>query len=238
MEIQMSEEVSRTLITPTFRMSFPNLIQPKQFQGKGDYFYNMEMIYNSGDMTKFKMPNDETGEFVDVDIKQVCAEVAREKWGLDVSASVKDGTLGWPIKDGSKLAIEREEAGKKSVDHYVEMKVINCKAYPDYPPKLFYQDEKTNKRKMVVRGLESDEAFAANLFYGGAYAFGELTVRSAVSGGKKYVTCYINSVRFMSHGDRLGGGSLIDRFEGIHGGSGDYDPTKNMSSGVNDDLDF
>jgi hypothetical protein len=40
----------------------------------------------------------------------------------------------------------------------------------------------------------------------------------------KYVTCYINSVRFHKDGARLGGTSIMDRFEGVAGGAADHNP--------------
>lgn len=230
---------SRILITPTFRMSFPALVKPRAFSGdgrqkdSGEKSYSVEMILAPEDLGKFKMVDDQSGEFTDVDLKQVLAAVAKEEWpDVSVKESVEKGNLHWPIRDGDAYADDREGRGKKGNDHYRGHKVVRLKASEEYPPRLYYTENK--ERKQVVRGSDSSEQRANQMFYGGAYAFAEITVRAIEVSGKKYLTCYVNSVKFVKGGERLGGKSLMERFDGVEGGESDYDPTE----GLDDDIPF
>lgn len=223
---------SRVLITPTFRMSFPNLARPKAYQNKGEPVYSLEMLFDPGDLEKFKMWDDGAGKFVDVDVKRLAAQLAKEYWpDMNVKDAVAHGGLAWPFKSGDKRIADRQAAGKKAGDHYAAKVIINAKSSQDYPPSLYYVEGK--ERKQIARGTDAGDKRAAQLFYGGAYAFAELTLKpTAVQG--KFLTFYVQSVRFVKDGERFGGQSMMDRFEGVHGGTADHDPT----AGMDDDIPF
>lgn len=224
---------SRTVLSSTFRMSFPNLLEPKQYQGKGDHFFSMEMIFEPEALEKFKLWDDDSGTFTEVDIKRVLVELAKEKWpDLNVKEAVASGGLHWPIKNGDKHADKREANGKKGNDHYRGMSIINCKSSADYPPNLYYMDGKT--RKQVDRVTSGGKQVATQKFYGGAYCFAELNVVAQETPQGKYLSFYVNAVRFVKDGERLGGTSMMDRFDGIQGGAADYDPT----DGLDDEIPF
>lgn len=227
---------SRILITPECRMSFPNLVKPRAFQQggkeKGEPRYSVEMIFDPNDLGKFKAPDEASGGFVDVDIRQVAADVAKEKWpDINVKESVQNRSLGWLINDGAAKADARKEKGKDS-EHYRGMKIISAKASVEYPPRLLVPT--SDGRKTVMRGLDSDESLAAQYFVGGNYAIAEVNVKAVDTPQGRYVTCYLNSIKFTRQGERLGGASLMERFEGIEGGESDHDPTE----GMDDDIPF
>ncbi len=61
----------------------------------------------------------------------------------------------------------------------------------------------------------------------------ELSAVAGDAGGNKYVTLYMNSIIFIRHDTKFGGGnSLMDRFEGVKGGASDYDPTTGMDEEI------
>ena len=233
---------SRSLITAPFRMSYPNLLVPTQYDGKGEFTYNMQMIYEPEDLGKFRAPNDSTGEFDVVDAVQVVKDIAKAEWGVEAGPelvpSPENLTIKWPIKrgtlEGQRINAARAAAQKAPIDtaHIEGKALIGCKAYTKYAPKLWFMDGQN--RVQAVRGDDVSEQKAGQFFYGGAYGYAALTAKATISGGNRFVTFYVNDVRFLKHGERLGGGSMLDRFEGIHGGMSDYDATE----GMDDEIPF
>jgi len=227
---------SRVLITPTFRMSFPNLLEPRPYmqngKPKGDPTYNTEMLFEPDDLTKFRLYDEESGELAEVDIRKVLVDVAKEKWdGINVKEAVAAKDLRWPIKKGSDIHAKKLKAGKKGTEYYEGMEVLNAKTGQDYPPTLKYKDK--NTWVTVARELDTSMSKAKGLFVGGNYGYAEVSLRAIEVDGEKHITFYLNQVRFVKQGDRIGGGgSLMDRFDGIDGGETDYDPTKDMDDEI------
>ena len=61
---------------------------------------------------------------------------------------------------------------------------------------------------------------------------------AGTTGDNKYVTFYVNSVVFKKDGERLGGGSHMERLLGVKGGETTYDPTEGMKSNLDDEIPF
>lgn len=233
---------SCSLITPTFRMSYPNLLVATQYQGKGEFTYNMQGIYDPETLSQFRVPNDATGKFDFADVVEVVKRVAKEEWGVesgpDMGPTPDNPTIQWPIKRGTleaqRINKAREAKGESPIDlgHIEGKALIGCKAYTKYAPKLWFPDG--DKFVQVVRGDEFSEQKAAQFFYGGAYAYAAVTAKATISGANRFVTFYVNDVRFVRHGDRLGSGSMMERFEGIHGGESQFDATQ----GMDDEIPF
>jgi hypothetical protein len=205
-------------------MSYAKLVKPAPFiengKPKGDPVYSTQAIILNDDMASFHDWDADKGEFHDVELARVCASLAKAEWPeMSVKEAVAHGGLNWPIQNGDALAESLGEKGK----HYAGARVIRMKANQEYPPKLYFKEG--SGRKQIARGTSNGEAQATQYFYSGAYAFAEITVQAGTAGQNKYVTCYVNAVHFVKHGDRLGGASLMDRFDGIHGGESNYDPT-------------
>ena len=224
------------LITPEFRFSYPKLVVPKPFmqngKAKGDPNYGLQMIFEPEDLERFKLFDEDAGTFVDVDIRKICAQVAKDEWpDLNLKEAVAEKELSWPIVKGDKLAA-KAEAKKKESEHYKGMEVISASASQEYPPMLYVTEN--GKRKQIVRGLDTDEQKAKQLFdVGGNFGFAEVTVKAGDVNGK-YVKFYVNSVRFTKAGQRLGGTSMMDRFDGVMGGESDHDATE----GLDDEIPF
>lgn len=228
-----------TVLTPAFRMSFPNLIEAKVVQVKsgkpGDPIFSMTGIFEPDDLKRFKTvdPKDPT-KLIDADIQQLLLNIVKAEWGADFKPTeLMKGT--WPIYSGDTYAAVQQEKGK-SGDAYVGKKMLNMKAQQEYPPTLRAVVE--GKVKIFNRGLQSDMALAKTLFAGGHYAMAELNLVPYKIGPKKdgsheyYVTSYMNNVRFIKEGERFGGQSMMDRFAGIDGGSSDHDPTADLANEI------
>lgn len=220
------------LITPEFMMSYPeSLIKPQQYNNKGPYRYSVEMVFDPDDLASFKRPNDQ-GEFEDVDIKKVLSQVAKSEWpDINVKEAVSSGDLRWPITKGDKKADKREQKGKKS-EYYRGKEVITAKTGEEFPPRLYYVEG--GKLKQIARGMDSEEAKARNMFRGGNFGYAEINIKAIEINEIKHIVFYVNSVRYTREGERIGGMSMMDRFEGVSGGVSDHDPTE----GMDDDDDI
>lgn len=241
--------INRILITPEFRMSFPNLLKPKEFMEKGKptgkKLYSMEMLILENLLGKFLMPKDNA--FVEVDINTVLAELAKEAWGSEIDPELKRpltvkemfaGPLarGWPLKRGDVIADAIKLKGKQG-EHYRGHRMMACKsnvADNVNPPTL--QIAAKGGAKTLSRMVEADMATARTAFRGGNYAIAELNIKPNVVSGLKYLTVYVNLVRYTRDGAALGGvgGSAMERFDGINGGQADHDPTQ----GIDDEIPY
>lgn len=236
-------EQKRRLLTPEFRMSFAKLVVPEAYKengkAKGDPSFSVECILDPENITKFKEWDDKTNTFVDVDIRVVCAQVAKAKWeDMSVKDAVAQGGLFWPIVDGDvHIAKLVKDKGKKedSLAHYKGKKIFRIGAAQEYPPVLTMKA--AGGPVTFNRASDADMAKAKQAFKGGNYAMAEITVAAiAMANGSKYVKFYANSVRMTKPGDAIGGGGgMMNRFDGINGGKADHDPTAGMSD---DDIPF
>jgi hypothetical protein len=213
-------------------------VTPKPFEEdgkpKGDPVYSVEMLFDMDSLTKFKQWDDDKGTFIEVDVQRLAVTLLKERFGADFDAKAahQHGGLHWPFRKGDTLA---ETKGAKG-DHYKGKMVIRGKALSlikDKPnaPRLYFVDS-DGKRKELSRGLDSNIHRANDLFYSGAYFFAELSMVADETAQGKYVTFYVNSVRFVKDGERLGSSSLMDRFDGIQGGAAAVDPTKNLDDEI------
>jgi hypothetical protein len=227
------------VITPPFIISHPNIVEATQFNGKGEFRWDSEMIFEPDVMNQFKIRNGETGQYDSHDINKICAVLAKREWDLEAGFGV--GGVGWPIKDGSAEAVRRQAArvakGKDKADfsHLEGRFVTTAKTYVNsqIPLKVVFPDGEGG-REVLERGNEKSEGRANSFFYPGAIGFAALTVKPTISGDGKYITFYLNDIRFLKHGDRIGGVNDMDNFMGVTGGYSEYDATE----GMDDDIPF
>lgn len=222
---------SRILITPEFRMSYPQLVVPKRYKNKGEPTYNLEMIFAPEDLKKFKLLDESKGDFIDVDVQQMCLAVAKGKWGDGLNVKTEFATK-WPIKSGDVLSAKRKGKGAEAL---LGKKLIKCKASAEYAPTLYFMEE--GERKEISRGSDVSSAKGKALFVGGHHAFAELTVKAVDNDNGKFITFYVNTVMFTREDEKFGGGSIFDRYDqsGTQGGESSVDPTQGMSD---DDIPF
>lgn len=232
--------VSRVLITPTLRFSYCNLLEARQVQkdGKptGEKIFSLEGIIEPDNVKKFKAWDENANAFVDVDFAAVCAQLAREAWpGIDLKEEFRVGR-NWPIHDGDKLSEKREakKPGKAGNDVTKGMKVIKMKSKEEYPPRLWVPGQGGKGKIQLTQSLEADKGKIKNFFAAGNYGYCEITCRPSEVNDTKYITLYLNSVRYTKEGKRIGGQSMMDRFDGIQGGASEHDPT----AGLDDEIPF
>ena len=230
---------SVTVVTQPFVLSYPKLVKPEPYmengKPKGEPAYSFEAISALDDLD-WNILDKDKDDFVLGSIEKRCVQLAREKWGaeFDVRAAVQHGGMSWPFKSGDK---KFEEKGQKA-EHYSGKKFWRAKALAEIngnlnEPTLYFSDN--GELVKLLRGTEQGRQRIAELFYGGAICTAELNAVAGETAQGKYVTFYVNCVVFERDGDRLGGGSAIERLRGVKGGETPNDPTEGMGKKELDD---
>lgn len=232
----MPTAAERLFITPVFRMSNANVITPKRFKDpktkkeKGDPTFSLTGIFEPDDMKKWFMVDDQSEKgFTEVDLAATLVQIAKEKWsGIDVKAEF---AKAWPIKAGDAKAAKLEE-NKKNGDYLKGKKTVNFKSKEDVAPRLIVWE---NGVKTELNTTDPEQKKKAEkLFVSGYYARALVKVMATEMDESKYLTFYLNEVRFVKVGEKIGGTSAMDRFEGVYGGSSDHDPT----AGLDEEIPF
>ena len=230
---------SVTVITAPFILSFPKLITPEPYmedgKPKGDPTYNFEGISTLDSLKDWRKVNRESGEFDPVSIEMELVALAKLRWpDINVKEAVKHGGLSWPFKSGDLKADEKGE-------HYRGKKFWRAKAMAKIAGNPNSPDLFMNTADGVVRiimGTTEGDREAANRFYGGAIVTAELNAVADETAKGKYVTFYVNAVVFQKDGDRLGGGSNVERMYGVKGGESTHNPTEGMGDDLDDEIPF
>lgn len=226
---------NRVVITPLVRLSYPNLITPSIYKEngreKGDPTFNTQLLFPEADLENFHLAVD--GGFEKKNLKDICADLAKEKWpGQSLKDLFPEGKR-WPIVKGEKIIKKLEAKGKKGAAYEGQI-VLRAKSNTDYPPVLKVIDK--GKKINLDRDLDSDVARAKQLFVGGYYVRCELNIKGhSVKDDddvKNYITFYLSNVLFIKQGERLGQGSAMDRFDGIDGGESDHNPLADLDDEV------
>jgi hypothetical protein len=226
---------SVTVITEPFILSYPKLLKAEPFmengKPKGDPVFSFEAISALDALSAWDILNKESDEFTKGKVEVRLVALAKEKWGddFDVVAAVKHGGLSWPFKSGNAKA---DEEGAKA-DHYRDTKVWRGKALAEIngsPNEPSLYDGSGGYLVKLMRSTEAGKSRINELFYGGAICTAELSAVAGTTGENKYVTFYVNSIVFERDGDRLGGGSRIERIRGVKGGESTVDPSAGMKN--------
>lgn len=242
---------SRVVLTPEVRLSFPHLITATEYKDpvtkkpSGKWSYQSEILIPETSVAKFRVLRD--GNLVEVDMAQLLKELALEEWPeLAVPGALQAafaGVLskGWPLKRGDAKADEMaKKAEPKDGSHYRGHRVMAVKSNVNdkvQPPALSVLNADGKSFRVLNRMLPADMETAKMAFVGGNWVVAELNIVATVVSGLKYLTPYLNSVRYTREGVKFGGqgGQLMSRFEGISGGSSSHDPTAGMGG---DEIPF
>lgn len=234
---------SITVVTQPFIVSYPKLLKPEPYmengKPKGDPAYSFEAISTLDDLTAWQILDKGKNEFVKGGIEARLVELAKEKFGANFSVkdTVSGGGMTWPFKNGDQRA---DEKGAKA-EVYRGKKFWRAKALAEIngssnEPTL-YEMAKDGVVKLM-RSTEAGKQRIGELFYGGAICTAELNAVAGETAQGKYVTFYVNSIVFEMDGERLGGGSAIERLRGVSGGESATDPTVGMKTDLDDEIPF
>ena len=235
---------SVTVVTKPFILSYPTILKAEPYmengKPKGDPVFSFEAISTLEDLESWNIFDKDRNDPVEGKIEVRLVKLAKEKWGddFDVVSAVKHKGLSWPFKKGDDKADEKgEKAG-----HYRGKKFFRAKALAEIKgspntPALYFQDS-DGDLVPLQRGTESGRARINELFYGGAICSAELTAVAGTTGDNRYVTFYFNCLVFHKDGDRLGGGSAIQKLYGVKGGESATDPTEGMKTDLDDEIPF
>ena len=238
-----NDNPSITVITEPFILSYPKLAKPEPYmengKPKGDPAFSFEAISELGSLN-WRILNREDETWAHDSIEKRLVVLVRAKFGaeFDVREAVKHGGLSWPFKSGDKKA---DDKGAKA-EHYRGKKFWRAKAIAmingnSNEPTLYSANEDGTLTK-IMRSTEAGKQRISELFYGGAMCTAELNAVAGETAQGKYATFYVNSVVFERDGDRLGGGSNIERLRGVAGGETSYDPTAKMGETLEDEIPF
>lgn len=236
---------SVTVITEPFILSYPKLLKAEPYmengKPKGDPVFSFEAISALDALAAWDIYSKDSDDPTKGKIEVRLVALAKEKWGdnFDVKASVAAGGLSWPFKSGNAKA---DEKGAKA-DHYRDTKFWRAKALAEIngsPNEPSLYDGRNGELIKLRRSTEAGKQQINELFYGGAICTAELNAVAGTTGDNKYVTFYVNSIVFERDGDRLGGGSRIERQRGVQGGESSVDPSKGMekSEDLDDEIPF
>lgn len=236
----MSEDIRAQVMSPIVRIGRSSLDIARVFKDpvtkkeNGEPKFSLSMIVD--DVSKFN--RDVDGTLAAVNVTELCKELAAQKWPnltiQEMFPKKPNGDRDWPIKKGDEIiALNAKKPKPAKLDHLKDKVQIGASAKAEYPPRLSYIDPMTKKPVDLDRDNPEDMKKIKKLFLPGNYVKTELSIVPNEVNGKCYVTFYLNHVRFMKEGERINGGgsSMMDRFDGIDGGEGNFDPTADEDFG-------
>lgn len=195
----MSNDPEGVIITPEFRMLFPNLFEARavMLEGKptGDPKFGLTMLFSP-----------EVSEGITV-LKQKALTVARAKWP---ARDFKENSIRFPFKNGDAAAAEQAKRSRDG-SFYVGMVVLKS----------------SSKFRPQVVDRTGAEIMDASRLYSGCYGHAEVNfvAYSGVAGGQDGVTAYVNFVMKTRDGDRIAARQATDVFADIIGKDTGEDPT-------------
>ena len=163
-----------TLLTPAFRLSYPTIVEPEQYNNAGAYRYTISMLYNTG--------RHDAGAYVDLDkiVKPSFAHVASAN-GMHIKGSDVS-----PLGSGYKY-----NAGGDEIDGYEEWtEWFSAAKYPKKSP--------TGWPVLPCYGLDQQPKDPSE-FYGGCYA--RACIQLYKPKKWKRVSVGLNWVQFLADGE-------------------------------------
>lgn len=171
------------IVTPKFRVSFPNVFTPRAFQdaeGQTKHF-RLDMIFESRD--DFKLPY--KGKKVQTpSMASAVANAKADQWGTD---KAKWPTFANPVfKDGNTRVRQDGDV----MDGYAGKWFVTAKSSEKFPPKVV---------DLAGNPIGEDQ------FYGGCYAIAQLIARPYAFGKNFGVRFLLNQIQKVADGERFGG---------------------------------
>lgn len=213
----MAQREKFQVVSPEFRIAFPNLFTPKAFQRNGKDTGKPKYGFTA----LFPVATDIST------LKQTAMAAAKAKWpGLENLGTA----VRWPFKDGNKEAerlVSKKgpngEAAKSDAQVAFYRGNVLLKASTEYQPEVL--DKQGN---VIVKH---------DAIYSGCYCYAEFDfVANEIEDAgetKRYVSAYFNFIMKARDGERLSGRDGKTVFKNLLGGASNADPTKGL-----DDIPF
>lgn len=200
-EIIKTNKDRHMVLTPEFRVSFPQLFEPRAYEEGQKKVFQLDMIFDDEDAFKEVYKGKKTKT---VSMKQAIRNAKVDQWGEDKNE--------WPnfpnevFKDGD----ERTNAEGEIYMGYEGKFYVTAKSNEEFKPKLI------DKYGKAI--TEPDD------LYGGCYARAQLIARPYVSGKTHGVSFKLLQVMKTRDGEKFGGmdGDVFDVEDAIEG-EGDED---------------
>lgn len=176
------------VMTPKFRVSYPNVFKPKRNELSGKDEYSIVALFPKGaDLS---------------DLQKAAREAIEAKWGPDKAKWPKK--LRNPFRDQSERAKEDEVTGRKVLPQ-------------GYEEGAFYLNLKSSQRPGVVDQNVQD-IIDESQFYAGCWARATVSCYAYDQAGNRGVSFGLGNIQKVAEGDPLGGRSRAqDDFAAIEG---------------------
>jgi hypothetical protein len=236
----MSNTKERPIIalSPEFKVSYPQISKPSQYQDNAKLMYSVEAIIKPEDLGKFRV-KDDSGDTVQAHLEQLALQAAKREWGQNFNAKAacdaKD--MKWPVKYGDEIIAKKDPIQQDRLGHYEGMRIFSskCNAVINGKPNapvVRYQDDMGMVVNLDPRNPDHT-AKIDELFKPGNFACAEINVKAYEVSEIKHVVFYLNKIMFLREGERIGSTSLMDdAFSGVSGGQSDYNPTQGMADEI------
>lgn len=170
------------VVTPKFRVSFPNVFEPESFQDApgAARFFSIDMIFDSKE--DFDTPY-QGKKIQTVSMRRAVHNCKIDQWG----EKTKWPPMQYPVfKDGN----ERLRKDGEIMDGYENKWFVKAKSGEKFRPKV-----------VDLAGKPLDE----ESFYGGCYAIAQILARPYMFGKNAGVRFLVNQIQKVADGDRFGG---------------------------------
>lgn len=171
---------SGVIVTPRFRVSFPNVFQPAYNTMSKKHEYNVQALFEKGtDLTKFK---------------QAVLAVVVQQWGADKTK--------WPAKLKLPFRDQADRAKKDENDNFIEPRIL-----PEgYVAGAWYVNLKANEQyKPKVLDENKQEILEPRHFYAGCYAIASVVAFAYNQAGNMGVSLSLQNLMKVADGDSLSG---------------------------------
>lgn len=206
-------ESRHLVITPKFRVSFPQLFEARSFQDAADQKkeFRVDMIFDSGDA--FKEAGKGKGGKATPSLMQAYNNARIDQWGPNKEKWPK---MAYPV---FKKGDERTNKDGEVYDGYAGKVFMTAKSGEKFAPKV-----------LLIDGTPASEA----QIYGGCYAQAALLARPYAYGKNFGVRFILLQLRKLADGPRFGGGVSEELFDVAEVEETDFD----TNAGGDNEEDF
>jgi hypothetical protein len=205
------------VITPRFRVSFPQVFVPRSFQDNPNLgkSFSLDMIFDSKDDFKkaYNGKKAKTGSMM-----QAVVNAKKDQWGPDKEQWPR---MEYPVfKDGN----DRLSKDGEVFDGYADKWFVTARCGEKFAPKIL---------------SKAGKPLTENDFYGGCYAQAQLMARPYAFGKNFGVRFLLLSVMKLEDGERFGGGGNNPLFDVVEDDEeSDFDEYSDDDGDSDDGDDF